>query len=245
MKIVKLHLANLRNEEHFQFMTDVKGLVESAGAEPINISALYPLLLTLYAKEDLALEAIRKSVLTDPIANADVVRDTVDRGFVLLIESYSYSADATKVQAAKNIQVVIDHYGDFRARSYNEETAAIYNFIQDLNSRCAADIAVLCVQEWIDDLSAANQAFDDLMNQRFDASAVQEIVNLRETRKEIDRVYVEIVERINASILLNGEAAYSDFVSKLNERILYFKNTLAVRKGRAGKATGEENTPES
>ncbi|MDR2626883.1 MAG: DUF6261 family protein, partial [Dysgonamonadaceae bacterium] len=101
--------------------------------------------------------------------------------------------------------------------------------------RCAADIAVLNAQEWIDDLAAANQAFDDLMNQRFDAAAGRETINLYNTRKEIDLVYTAITERINASILLNGEADYADFVNKLNERIAYYKHTVSVRKGRAGK----------
>jgi hypothetical protein len=218
-------------------MTDTNGLIELAGADVLNIAHLYPSFLFLYNKEDQALEIIRKSALTDPIAEADLVRDTPYRGLVLLTEAYEHSSDETKVQAAKNIRVVIDHYGDFRTKSYNEETATIYNFLQDISIRCAADIAVLNAQPWIDDLAAANQAFDDLMNQRFDVAAAQEIINLRETRKEIDRVYAAITERIDASILLNGEADYADFVNKLNERIAYFKHTVSQRKGRAGKVT--------
>jgi hypothetical protein len=135
--------------------------------------------------------------------------------------------------------VVIDHYGDLRSKSYNEETASVHNFLQDVNSRCAADVALLGIQEWIDELSVANRAFHDLMSQRFDAAA-QEITNLREVRKAIDRVYGAIVDRINASILLYGEEPYAEFVKKLNERIAYFKTTVAIRRGRARKAAEGE-----
>jgi hypothetical protein len=154
----------------------------------------------------------------------------------LTVEAFNYHPDSAKVQASENIQVIIEHYGDLRNKPYNEETASIHNFLQDVNTRCAADITLLGIQEWIDELSTANQAFYGLMSQRFDAAA-QEITNLREVRKAIDRVYGAMVNRINASILLYGEDPYAEFVKKLNERIAYFKTTVAIRRGRARKAT--------
>jgi hypothetical protein len=78
------------------------------------------------------------------------------------------------------------------------------------------------------------------MNRRFDAEAGQQVINLRETRKEIDKVYTDITERINAFALVDDENDYSDFINKLNERIVYFKNTLSIRKGRTGKVTKGE-----
>jgi hypothetical protein len=235
MKIIKFDLRRLRNEEHFQLMRDFKQLVEQAGINTLNIDQLFAVFVVLLGKEDLAIEIIRKSGLTNPIFNADKHRDAIYHGFVLLIESCLHSPNDAKVQAAQNIRVVIDHYGDFRNKTYNEETASIYNFLQDINSRCMGDIETLNAGEWITGLAEANQAFDELMNQRFDEKAAQEYINLREVRNEIDKIYTQIIDRINASILLNGEAVYADFVNKLNERLTYFKNTLAQRKGRAEK----------
>ncbi len=232
MKITKMDTRNLRNEEHFQFMTDVKNLIRSVGEEELNVADDFSQFAALYDKEDIALEAIRKSTLTDPIADADAERDSIYRGLVLLIQTYAYSTSPDRVKAARNMQIVIDHYGDFRSKPYNEETATIYNFLQDMNDRCAADIAALNAQEWITDLANANQKFSVLMNERFDEGAAKETVNLRNIRMEIDKVYNLMTDRVNASVLLNGKEAYADFVNKLNERIAYFKNTIAQRKGR-------------
>jgi hypothetical protein len=240
MKISKIDLSKLRNEEHFQLMTDVSRLIEIAGAETLEIPLLFPVFKGLLSKEDIALEIIRKNRLSESIADADAKRGSVYRGFVLLIKTYNHSSIAAKVRAAQNIQVIIEHYGDFRKKSYNEETASINNFLQDINDRCVADIAVLDAQDWITDLADANQTFDNLMNQRFDENAGREIVNMNKVRKEIITVYEQIVEHINASMLLNGETVYADFVKKLNERIAYFKNTLAIRKGRAAKKKSAE-----
>ncbi|MDR1895890.1 MAG: DUF6261 family protein [Prevotellaceae bacterium] len=240
MKIIKIDLRHLRNEEHFQLMTDFKNLVEATGASVLNIEALFATFLVLYGREDIALEAIRRSELTDAITDTDTQRDTIYRGLVLMLESNLHSSNPSKKQAAHNMLVVVNHYGDFRHKSYNEETAGIYNFVQEINTRCAAEIATLDAKDWITDLDNANQTFDKLMNQRFDENAGQIHVNLRETRKEIDGVYTQTNDYIDAAIVVNGESVYAGFVNKLNERIRYFKNTLAQRKGRAAKKNGEE-----
>jgi hypothetical protein len=230
MKVIKIDLRILRNEEHFQLMTDFKKLVEEAGAAVLNIEALFTAFIELYGREDIAIEAIRKSGLTDVISDADSARDSIYRGFVLQTESYLYHPDAAKVQAARNIQALIDHYGDFRKKTYNEETASITNFVQDITDRCAADLATLNADGWITDLAAANRSFDELMNRRFDESATQEHIRLRDTRREINTVYIRVIDFINAAIIVNGSTAYADFVNKLNERIQYFKNTLKRRR---------------
>ncbi|MDR1896620.1 MAG: DUF6261 family protein [Prevotellaceae bacterium] len=239
MKILKFYLGHLRNEEHFQLMTEFKKLIEASGASVLNIEQLFAVFLVLFGREDLAVEVFRKNDLTDDISATDALRDNIYRGFTLFVETHLYSPIPEKVEAANNIRTVIDHYGDFRNKSYNEETASINNFLQDINARCADDINTLNAAEWITNLSASNQTFDNLMNQRYDREAGQEYINLRETRREIDRVYNQITGFINAAIIVNGDAAYSDFVNKLNERISYYKNTLAQRKGRAAKKKEE------
>ena len=85
----------------------------------------------------------------------------------------------------------------------------------------------------MDDLAGASHRFKQLMNERYDNNAGEANIKMIDTRKSIDQVYNQLTDRIFASILLNGEADYVDFVKKLNERITYFKNTLAQRKGRA------------
>ncbi len=232
MKVNKMNLAALRNEEHFQLMVDVKSLVETTKAQILNISQLFPIFTGFFNKEDIALEALRKSALIEPIVDADYQRDSIYRGFVSLIETYNCSSDPNKVQASRNIQHFINHYEDFRLKSYSEETTVIYNFLQDIKDRCANDIRTLNARDWIRDLDSANQIFSSLMNQRFDKNAGQKIDNMREIRRSIDKIYTQIIDNINASILSNEETAYADFVCKLNERIDYFNNMIARRKSK-------------
>ncbi len=233
MKINKLNLIRLRNEELFQFLADFKRLVEESGAGVLNIEELFAVFIVLFGKLDTALDHIRKDKHTEKLADTDFIRDNVYYGFVQLAKAYLRNMRDDKVQAAKNILIVVNAFGDFRNKPYNEETAAIGNFLDDIRARCTADVELLGAQEWVDDLAAVNREFNDLMQIRFDEKAEREYINLRETRREAEKVYTDAIDRINASITLNGEGTYASFVNKLNERVEYNKNVIAQRKGRA------------
>ena len=55
---------------------------------------------------------------------------------------------------------------------------------------------------------------------------------MKETRVAVDQCYHEIVERINALIIVNGATAYASFVNELNARIGAYNQMLALRKGK-------------
>ena len=61
MKIQNLHLPALRNEEHFQFMTDTDWLIDNAGTEALQLVEPYAQFKVLLEQEDVALETIRKA----------------------------------------------------------------------------------------------------------------------------------------------------------------------------------------
>lgn len=49
----------------------------------------------------------------------------------------------------------------------------------------------------------------------------------------MDEAYRTLVNKINALIIVNGEAPYVDFVNKLNQRIEAYTNNLSIYKGKA------------
>ncbi|MDR2824712.1 MAG: DUF6261 family protein [Prevotellaceae bacterium] len=231
MKVTKFRNENLRNEEWFQYYSEFKTLVEQYTSAALNIDALFTEFLTLYANADEALEIIRKSASTEQLAEADSARDMVFRGFAEAVKSGLSHFDPEKREAARKLKIVFDHYGNIARKSYDEETAVIYNFIQEMTGICAADITKLGLGDWVNQLDIDNQAFDAILNVRYDENAEKTTLRMPAVRKETDRNYRDMIDRIDASILLNGEAQYAPFVNALNIRVEHYSNIIEQRKG--------------
>ena len=77
MKITSIDNTQLRNEEHQQFQTDFKGLVEINTPATLSIAVQFTAYLPLSANEGEALSVIRRSAVTDDLTDADIRRGRV------------------------------------------------------------------------------------------------------------------------------------------------------------------------
>lgn len=243
MKTNDLSLSLLRNEEHVQFHTDFKSLVETSNAAKLKIEEGFAAYLPIYNDELEALDIIRKSAITDDIAQADTLRDSIFRGMCDAVKSAlrHFSPDVQK--SASCLNVVLDHYGNVTKKPYDEETAAINSMLIDLNTKNPADIAATGLAGWLAELQAKNDAFDTLKKNRYTDEASKTSLRMKQVRIQADAAYHAITSRINALIIVNGETAYIGFVNELNKRIESYSNLLAQRKGRNAKVTSETITP--
>jgi len=71
------------------------------------------------------------------------------------------------------------------------------------------------------------KTFDDLKNNRYSTEAAKTILRMKQERVKTDAIYRQITERINALIVVEGEAAYAGFVNELNKRIEGYDNTIS------------------
>lgn len=236
MKIKRIHSQNLHNEEHFQFICAILGVLNAAPSGIKNyIEPLMTKLTDLCTREEAALEKIRKSLLTATIDEADKQRDTVFHGITLMAEAFGHSNVDAEAEAARSIRLVTDHYGNVAKKSYNEETALLRNLIADLRERCQDALELLRLTRWVNDLETLNTAFDNLMNSRFNEAANQNMDTVRDIRRLMDPAYLNIIQTLETGELLNPSADYLSLFSELNSRIEYYRNTLAARKGKKPK----------
>jgi len=63
---------------------------------------------------------------------------------------------------------------------------------------------------------------------------------MKKVRVVVDAAYNKIVKRINALIIVNGEAPYAEFVKELNVRIGRAQDSIALSKGKATKTPDTE-----
>jgi hypothetical protein len=230
MKIKRIKLNRFRNEEWFNFFTEFKEFVTQSTPETLNIEALYAVFLALYAQADETLEILRKSSYTSEIVQLDGVRDGTYRGLSEAVKSSQHHYVEAQSAAARKLKPLFDHYGDVPAKPYNEETAIIYNLLQELRGQYAPQIATLSLQGWLDELERNNLAFEAAILARNAEIADKSIdETMLEVRRKTDRCYLDIVERIEALILVQGDTNFAVFVKLLNANIERYQNVLSRR----------------
>jgi hypothetical protein len=233
MKILRSDFYKFRNEEWFQLFTEFRDLVLKFNPDALNISALWATFLILYADADTALEIIRKSADTALMAEADRVRDQTFRGFVDAVKSACNHFDPQKRTAAGQLSILFDHFGNLAKKAPNEETAGIYNLLQELNGVYADRVQALLLQDWTIRLAADNEAYEALVKSRNTEVAQRSKLRVKEVRREVQEIYYRIVDRIEATITLNGEIQpFTGFVNELNAFLKRYADVLAQRQGK-------------
>ena len=168
----------------------------------MKIEPQYEPFVALYNDEDTAFKKINKSAYTAEIQDADKYRDEIWRGMADANKSAMNHYSSEVRQAAARLKIVFDTYGNVARKPLDEETSAIYNIIQDLRGKYAADASTAGLAGWIDELENANKNFSRLMLDRYDETATKTDLVLRQVRLKIDEAYRVITERINAAIIM-------------------------------------------
>lgn len=239
MKISKIDLNNLRNDAHFQFHTEFRDLAEKHGAETLKAKPQFDAYLPLYGKTDEALKKIVKSEFTAKIHEADRARDEVFAGMAEINSGMCKHFVKNTAEAAQRLKIIFDTYGNIAKKTLNEETSAIYNFLQELRSdKYAGDTADAGLTAWADELENRNTALELLMRKRFDETAHRSDVVLKEARAELDKAYHSITERIDALAIVEGSADYETFIKTLNAVIA--KYAVKLRRHRHSNAEAEQ-----
>lgn len=226
---IRFNRHNLRNEEWFSFYTEFKNTVEEFTPGALNIEELFAVFLILYAGADEALEKILKSGFTEVMSLLDATRDSVFRGLADTVKSALNHYEPLKRKAAANLMILFNHYGNLAAKPDTEETSGIYNFLQELRGKYTADIQTLGLNGWVDELERSNIEFSDAVTERSKESAGKTELIMVNVRKETDRCYLDIIERIESLALINGQEDFKPFIKLMNVIITRYKNLIGRR----------------
>ena len=232
MTISKIDNARLRNDEHFQFHTEFKDLVIKYGAETLKVKSQFETYLSLYEKEDEGVKKINKSALTAEIQDADKARDEIWNGIIKMNNAALKHFDADVQKAAGRLKIVFDTYGNISRKPLNEQTSAVYNVLQELQGKYAADVKAVGIEEWVNELLARNEVFSALVKDRYDETSLKTDVILKDARALLDKAYFTITDRIGAFVLLEGAELHEPFIRSLNVVIDKYNAALARRLGK-------------
>lgn len=242
MKINSIYLQRLRNEEHFEFHTEFKALIVKHYIKELN-EPLYSRYVIDYNMLDAALEIIRKSVRTDDLVQADSKRDETFYGLRHAVESAIRHFDADKRHAAQYLDNIFDHYGNIATVSRDQQTASIYNLIQELRmSNKGADLTTLGLTDWVNELEKNNKKYQETLEARYAEKEAQPERKMLEARNVIDAYYHNYCKfiEVHCTIIDPSEPNTQVMIKALNLRIAHYKELINRRAGARKKKDGEE-----
>jgi hypothetical protein len=230
--IIKFEYNHLRNEAHVELNKTFSTLVEKYGAAQLNIQSLFDYYQTQFNAEVSILDLIRKSELTEEIVEQDHRRDGIYRGFVDAVKSALNHFDYQKREAARKLEVIVEHYGNIAAKTLDQETAAIDDLLREvLTDQYATLLATLGLTDWANELKLANERFTQLMLARYSESAQRPTIQMKATRLEVDKALRAILNQVEALVLVNGIDNYYAFIKDVNVVLERYKHILTQEKG--------------
>jgi hypothetical protein len=224
MKILTIQFSYLRNEAHYQFLLLLKKLFETYPSVASIVSALLQQFYPLLTREGALVDAVRSSEYTKQIAEADARLDNALTGLLFAIRAALHHPNADHVKAAERLEKLLNAFrGNIEKRAYEEESAAIKVLIDDLQGGYAPQVSTLGLSVWVSEIITAQALFEQLFLLRNAERAAKSDDKMKDIRRQIEAIYRQIKDRIDAYTLLNGESVTGVFIRRLNDEITYFR----------------------
>lgn len=245
-QILSIFPRYLHNDEHDQLHSDIDNLINAETPEKLGITDQHTVYKQAREAEKAALQVELGSAYTKTITESDGYRDQLDYGFELFVESHLYHFDPTVQEKARRVWRIMEQYGNIRKMNYSAESSNLSNRNTEITTKYGREVAALgngLGTQWLVKLNEANSQFSSHFGDRAQEATARISGNVLDARILVDNAFADITTRINALVIVNGEAAYAAFIDKVNYYINYHKEMLAARKSR--KKGEETNSTEN
>ena len=240
-QIEAIKLKDMKSGSHFLFITDTVGLATADAKVKTKVTAELTALQTALKAEDDALALSKANLLSGEIKTLDTERDKHYKALRKAIKFFLNHPDAEQVKAAQRLERLLKDYNIDPKMQLDRETGLLLNLIGDLETKSAADVTALALTPVVQAMKQANDKLREVTRARANDRAVQIVGQLKQAQHASDEAYRTLVQKVNALAVVEGEADYADFISKMNEQVKHYKQEVlpkAKKKG-DGKQPGD------
>lgn len=219
----KIYFNSLNNSKFVTFMRDVITLYNS-----VSLPALAPFVTALSdATVDLnaAYRQERGSQLTKRLQELDERRDNAILGIKGIVKSHFYHVNPSMRRAADLLLRSMNKYGKrINKMGMQEESVTIKALLDEwtTDALLADAINLLHLQDWQQELTAANTAFQTVFMDRILEKAAKQIPSFTKQRRPVITLYRKLKRQTLAHAEIDP-TTYSVIVSQLNELIKKYR----------------------
>ena len=241
MKEIKaISLERMNNGAHYLYMSTMLSRAESHAKLPVKAAEPLAALRTAVEEEDRCLAVSRKSLLTDDIRKADHERDVLFGAYRNAVRSYLSLPEGKLLQAARELDQHLTDYRIDPREQLDKETGLLVNFLADLETRYAGQVATLSLSPFVTGLKEVNERLRRLTKDRTYERMTLEPGALARARKASDAAYRLLVRWVNALALLDNEADYAEFIDYVNTEVVHYKREVLGQRAKAPSASAEQ-----
>ena len=243
--IQKVDLVGMNNGAHYEFMKVVSDRFAAETTLSTNASAKKAMeaLAAALKEEDRCLVISRRNLITDDIRAADKTRDDIFRSLRKAINGFTDAPVADVAKAGKVLKQCVADYAINPAMQLDRETGLLHNFIADLETKHAAEVAKLGLTLYVAPLKEANAKVEQFIVDRTTAQSVIAAGELRQARLATDAAYRHLVKFVNALAMVSGTTDYDALAKFLNEHIDRYKHEVLPKKKKGGKKPSDGDKP--
>ena len=241
--IEPISLEHMSNGSHFLFITDTVGLATADAKVKTKVTAELTALQTALKAEDDALALSKANLLSKDIKAIDAERDKHYKALRKAITFFLNHPDAQLVKAAARLEQLLKDYNINPAMQLDRETGLLLNLISDLETKSAADVTALALTPVVQAMKQANDKLREVTRARANDRAVQIVGQLKQAQHASDEAYRTLIQKVNALAVVEGEADYADFISKMNEQVKHYKQEVLPKAKKKDDKDGKDKKP--
>ena len=242
--IPKFQMTNLRNAEHYQFISSACELFARFGVDSENLGALYDALAALLQTAEEALAIEKKNEKVREKNAMDRYRDRLHSKLFNYLKSILYDEKDERFDDAQVVMRVVKDAGNPTRLAENAESAMLTtlgNKLEPYRNRLEAINAQIIV----DDLLAANRQFIVLEQECREILAARKAgatpPSMSAVRKQIDPLYRLIINAINGYFgIPSKKETCSELVTEMTVLVEKYDALIMARK-RVKKETPTDN----
>lgn len=228
-EFTKFDKTRLTNALHVEFMFLFKeklSATDPAGNE--ELANFFSAFSEAYDEENRCYKVSQGSDLTPTINQIDDDRDHVYSCFRNIVNAWANNSVHAEEQAsALKLRSVINLYKIDNNQQKDEQTSRIRNLIEDLqNAEMQPHLTKLHLEALVLTLEDKNLEFASLIEQRNTENSLKQKGALRQARLNIDAIYDELLDYIEAAERFTHAVAYTNFIDSWNNTINYYVNIL-------------------
>lgn len=240
--------SRLKNNECLTFGREIETAVETKGTEALGISDIFPEYKDKLQSFDDSIVNINKSSYTNQMNDANNLRGNYFIAIIAEMKNGLRHYDKEKLAAAERLKTLTDTFIGAQKRSFDDQTSFINNFLQELASdQYKGDATLLGLDPWTAELKKANDLCAALTLKRTKERSEKTGKGSTEmTRPAFEKMYVAVVEKLNALAIVNGDEKYAELFAWWNSRIDHYRVVISnnLGAGMGGKtSTGTTRPP--